>query len=210
MGRASRTVPGGTAYNDINLNWSVKMKTETALPHKRRKKKKLKPAERRIKLRDRLWPGSEKLIWHRLDNDGYITIPKLLSHICALLKELATNDPTRVYIDLWCRSFDEAIIEKIDEDEAAFASGYVGTRAKRTWTEHIYQLERLGFIKIEPDGNSPIGHILVVNPLLVVDELRKKKRVSDEWWNSYIARASAIGAVLPSDEGEDENEEAVE
>jgi len=172
-----------------------------------KKKKKLKPSERRTKLRDQLWPGSGKLVWNRLENDGYITIPKLLSLVCALMKDIANNDPTRVYIDLWCRSFDEGIIEKIDEDEAAFSSGYVGTRAKRTWTEHIYQLEHMGFIKIAPEGNCPIGHVLLMNPLLVVEDLRKKKRVSDEWWNAYIGRASVIGAALPSDDEEDDDAE---
>jgi hypothetical protein len=171
-------------------------------PSEKKKKKKLKPSERRTKLRDRLWPGAETQIWHRLHNDGFITIPKLLSLICALLKEIAANEPTRVYLDLWCRSYDEGIIENIDEDEAAFSSGYVGTRAKRTWTDHMYQLEKLGFIKIAPYGNSPVGHVLLLNPLYVVDELRRKQKskVTDEWWNAYIGRASVIGAVLPSDE----------
>lgn len=172
----------------------------------KKKKKKLKPAERRAKLRERLWPGSQNLVWTRHQNDGYITVPKLLSLICALLKELARNDPTRVYLDLWCRSYDEGVIERIDEDEAAFSSGYVGTRAKRTWTEHIHELEELGFIKVAADGNSQIGHVLLLNPLVVVDGLRKKKRVSDEWWNAYVARASAIGAVLPSDEENEDDE----
>lgn len=172
----------------------------------KQKKKKLKPAVRRAQLREKLWPGSDKMIWTRHENDGYITIPKLLSHVCALMKQLATNDPTRVYVDLWCRSWDEATIERIDEEEAAFSSGYVGTRAKRTWTEHIQQLEKLGFIKVAPDGNSQIGHVLLLNPLLVVDGLRKKKKVPDEWWNAYIARASAVGAVLPSDQDDEDDE----
>lgn len=173
----------------------------------KKKRKKLKPSERRVKLRDKLWPGAEKQIWHRKDNDGYITVPKLLSLVCALLKQIADNDPTRVYLDLWCRTFDEGIIENIDEDEAAFSSGYVGTRAKRTWTDHMHQLEKLGFVRIAAHGNSAIGHVLILNPLFVVDGLRRKpkSKVSDEWWNAYIARASVIGAVLPSDGDDDDD-----
>jgi hypothetical protein len=173
-------------------------------PEGRKKRKKLKPAERRAKLRENLWPDSEKLIWHRLQNDGYITVPKLLSLICALIKEFSTGDPTGVYLDLWCKSYDEGIIENIDEDEAAYSSGYTGTRAKRTWTEHIRQLEKLGFIRVAAHGNSPIGHILLLNPLHVAHELRHKgkggRKASDEWWVAYLSRASVIGAVLPSDE----------
>lgn len=176
---------------------------------RRKKKKKLKPSERRLKLRGHVWPGVEKKIWDRKENDGFITIPKLLALICSLMKQIAANDPSRVYLDLWCRSFDEGIIERIDEDEAAFSAGYVGTRAKRTWMEHMYQLDALGFIKIAPHGNSPIGHVLILNPLLVVHELRHKpkSKVSDEWWNAYVARASVIGAVLPSDADDVDDED---
>jgi hypothetical protein len=173
----------------------------------RKRKKKLKPADRRSQLRERLWPGSSEINWHRLRNDGYITIPKLLSLVCSLLKQLAKTDPTRVYIDLWCRSYDEGIIERIDEAEAAYSSGYLGTRAVRTWTEHMYELQRLGFIKIAPDGNCQIGHVLLINPLVAIDELRKRKKVSDEWWNAYASRANAIGAALPSDGEEEEDKE---
>src|ERR1700722_19170838 len=103
-------------FRRIQMNASVSASAATVetpqlgdrLSHakKKKKKKKLKPAERRIKLRDHIWPGAEKIIWHRLENDGFITIPKLLSLICALLKEIAENDPSRVYLDLWCRTFD--------------------------------------------------------------------------------------------------------
>ena len=115
---------------------------------------------------------------------------------------MAANDPTRVYLDLWCRSWDEGIIEGIDPDAAAFSSGYKGTRATRTWSEHMNELMKLGFIKIAPHGNSAIGHVLLVNPLDVVEELRGRKgiHISEEWWNAYLTRADAIGAVLPSDE----------
>jgi hypothetical protein len=69
----------------------------------------------------------------------------------------------------------------------------------------MHELEKLGFIKIAPDGNSQIGHVLLLNPLQVVDDLRRRKKIKDEWWNAYIARASVVGAVLPSDEVEDDN-----
>jgi hypothetical protein len=180
----------------------------TTSPVHKKKRKKLSPAERRLRLRDQLWPGAEKQIWHRLENDGYITIPKVLSLVCALLKEIADNDPTRVYLDLWCRSWDEAVIEGIDEDEAAFSSGYVGTRAKRTWTEHMDELEKLGFIRVAPNGNNRIGHILIRNPLLVVEELRArpKIKVPEEWWNAFLKRVNEVGAVLPSEEQDEDAE----
>lgn len=167
----------------------------------RPKKIRVKPAERRARLRETLWPGFVEKIWDRLKNDGFTTIPRLLSLICSLLKALAKNDPTRVYLDLWCRTFDEGIIENIDPDKAAFSSGYLGNRATRTWTDHMYQLEGLGFIKIKSEGNKQIVHVLILNPLLVIDELHKRKpsKISEDWWTAYVARANAIGAALPSD-----------
>lgn len=168
----------------------------------KKKRKKLSPAQRRMKIRDEFWPAAANEIWNRHENDGFVTIPRLLPLICALIKHNAKNDPTRVYLDLWCRVWDEGVIAAIDEDEAAFSSGYLGTRARRTWIDHINQLVKLGFIRTVPHANSEIGHVLIRNPLIVVEELRSKpkSKVTPEWWSAYIKRASEVGAVLPSDE----------
>ncbi len=138
-----------------------------------------KRADRRIKLRETFWKGSEHLFWNRKANDGYSTIPRLLSLVAALIKEKAEDDPSRVYYDLWCRVWgDEGIVTDIDEDDFAYSSGYTGTRAKRTWTKHIWQLEKLKFIKVAPDGNRAIGTILMLDPLKVCHEMHGKGEVS--------------------------------
>jgi hypothetical protein len=158
-------------------------------------------AERRLKIRDAFWKDAEQVIWSRLKVKGFITVPRLLSLACALIKELADDDPTSVYVDLWCRVWDEGLVESVDENDCAFSSGYVGSRAKRTWTDHMWQLQGLGFIRIAPDGNSQIGHVLMLDPIKVCHDLHERGKVSDEWWAAFVRRAGEIGAALPSDSG---------
>ena len=55
-----------------------------------------KAAEKRIQLRETLWPGASDGdgIWDRKQNDGFITVPRLLALIMALIKRLAAKgDP---------------------------------------------------------------------------------------------------------------------
>jgi hypothetical protein len=145
------------------------------------------------------------MVWHRKENQGFSTIPRLLPLITALIKEKSEGDPSSVYWDLWARVFDENLVEIENEEECAFSAGYTGTRALRTWRERMYELERLGFIRIKPSGNRKFANVLLVNPLLVVANMRKASRsgISDDWWTSYKDRAERIGAVLPeATEGE--------
>jgi hypothetical protein len=97
---------------------------------------------------------------------------------------------------------DEGLIDITDELALAFEAGYSSTRALRTWKEHVYKLEKLGFIKFKPNGLREIGYILILNPLDVCADLRKKdpKKVPDEWWNAFRKRAKEIGAIIPKQE----------
>jgi hypothetical protein len=156
------------------------------------------PARRREGLREQLWPGSGISIWHRLSNDGYATIPRLLPLVTHLIKHLATKgDPSSVYWELWARSHDEGIVSIINEKECAFASGYTGTRCVRTWREHIFQLIEMGFLRAERDGNQEYAHILIVNPLLVCAQLHSQGKTPPGWWTAFQRRAGEIGAVIP-------------
>ncbi len=169
-------------------------------------------SERRIDLRDKLWPGSGDRVWCRKTNDGFATIPRLLPLVMHLIARLSKKgDPTATYMEIWARSFDEGVVTYSDEAAAAYASGYSGARAVRTWHERIDTLERLGFIAVKPSGNRKVGFILLINPLIVCCEMRYKEpdRVPDAWWTAFLARASEIGARLPIDEPEVAPVEAV-
>lgn len=162
-----------------------------------------KADQRREELRERLWPESANLIWSRKTNDGFITIPRLLPLVMRLIDSLSRKGaPSVVYLDLWTRSFDQGIVTVVDEETFAYSSGYSGTRAVRTWREHVQKLADLGFIKIKPQGNREIAHILILNPLQVCADLYRGKPhvVTDEWWTAFVHRAGEIGAIVPDPE----------
>ena len=157
------------------------------------------PGQKRERLRGRLWPGSEAWIWERSENKGFVTIPRLLPLILHLIKRLAgKGDPTSVYMELWARVYDEGVVSIVDEEQCAYGSGYTGTRAVRTWREHMYKLAEMGFILIEREGNRPIGQVLILNPLAVCARLQEEGQVPDGWWAAFVRRASEIGATIPS------------
>lgn len=170
---------------------------QNTAPEKRKKKRK-PPSQKRLELRESLWPESENWIWDRHSNDGFTTIPRILPLVMGLMKKISNpGDPSMVYLDLWSRMFDEAIITVTDEETYAFSSGYTGTRAVRTWRERILRLSELGFIKVKPEGLREIGQILVLNPLSICSRLKKTTgNVPDEWWNAFLHRVNEIGASI--------------
>lgn len=157
---------------------------------------------RRETLRDNIWPGSDEWIWDINDpaTIGFATVPRLLPLVCHLLKHLAENkagDPSSVYTELWCRDYGQGIITISDEQDCAFASGYTGNRAVRTWRERMFALVELKFILAERDGNREYGQVLLLNPIEVCAQLRAEGRVPSEWWTAFVRRAGDIGAKIP-------------
>ena len=168
---------------------------------------KTKAAQKREALRESLWPGSAKMIWSRHTSDGFTTIPRVLPLVMHLIKQLSPKgNPAAVYLELWARAYDEMIVAITDEDTSAYAAGYSGTRAVRTWREHVLALAELGFINVKPEGNREIGQILILNPLAVCASLRKKQtgKVPEEWWTAFVKRVNEIGAEVPASEAREE------
>lgn len=157
---------------------------------------------KRETLRDNLWPGASQWFWNPNDPEtvGFATIPRLLPLILHLLKELSggrSGDPSSVYLELWSRDFGQGIIAISDEQECAFASGYSGNRAVRTWRERMYALVELGFILAKREGNREFGQVLLLDPIAVVTRLHTLGRVNEDWWTAFVARANEIGAKIP-------------
>lgn len=160
-----------------------------------------KHAKKRLELRDQLWPDAAEVTWSRSQNKGFTTVPRILPLVMCLINCMSNKgDPSRVYLDLWCRVFDEGFITIRDETEMAFSAGYSGTRAVRTWREHLQSLSDLGFLRTAQNGNRDIGHVLILNPYTVCAVLRKKssKRIPDEWWSAFLTRANETGATIPT------------
>src|SRR5579862_4450081 len=145
-------------------------------------------AERRAQLKTRYWHKDES--WDGSAN-GWFKGPRTLPLILALLSQKELNggrDISRVYLELLSRHMDGGVVEMGNESDHAYAAGYIGSRATRTWHERMQLLENLGFIKSKRIGGQKYKLILMVSPLFAVNELRKKGRVPAEWWEAYILR----------------------
>lgn len=154
--------------------------------------------KRREDLRDSIWPDAEKLIWNRKSESGFCTLPRTIPLINSLINQLSPKgkgDASRVYNELWFRAFDEGFIIVVDEQSHAYAAGYDSPRrGLRSWRERMDVLVDLGFIKISQDGLRKYGYVLLVHPDIAVESLRKKKKISDNWYNAYTKRMIEIGA----------------
>lgn len=151
---------------------------------------------RRMNMRKELWPDiSDDQIWSRATFTGFTTVPRTLSLIARIIDDLDKRTAGAIYLDLWCRSFDDYLIEIRDEYEAAYLSGYSGQRAIRTWRERISILEEYGFIKTYKTPHGAYRYILILEPHQVVDNLRKTNKVSDESWYFLTSLLVTIGQV---------------
>lgn len=171
------------------------------MPDPQPTKRRPRPEERRTAKREQLWPGSFEYVWCRKHQDGFATVPRLLPLVLALIRRVSpSGDPCPVYVDLWCRVFDEGFVKVTDPHAFAFSSGYSGQRALRTWRERVDTLADLGFIQVKPGAGYEVGYILLVDPLKVIARNKREGRLDDEeaWWSAYVDRAEEIGAELPS------------
>jgi hypothetical protein len=80
----------------------------------------------------------------------------------------------------------EGIIEMEHDADHAFAAGYEGSRAVRTWQERMKILEDNGFILRKKVGGR-FKLVAIVHPAIPVQRLRDKNKIPDNWWNAYIA-----------------------
>ena len=67
-----------------------------------------------------IWPDVKpEHLWDRAEFTGFTTIPRTLSLILRVIDGLDSRRLSRVYFDLWCRSFDDYVIDIKDEFDAA-------------------------------------------------------------------------------------------
>jgi hypothetical protein len=85
-----------------------------------------------------------------------------------------------VYVDLISRQRGEGLVEMEHEADHAFASGYEGPRAVRTWQERMKILEDKGFIKTVEVGNQRFKYVAIVHPTKAVQRLREKKMIPEK------------------------------
>lgn len=146
--------------------------------------------KRREELRLQHWPGEDEL-WTGEDEKGWFRAPRTLPLILALLatREISENkDPCKVYLELLSRHIDGGVVEMEHEADHAFASGYEGQRAVRTWQERMHLLDDLGFIRTVPIGNQQYKLVALVHPTVAIQQLYDKGKIKAHWWNAYCER----------------------
>lgn len=142
--------------------------------------------EKRQGILRREFPGWEHEVWHRSTDVGYTTVPKTISLIMRLMKMLCKGcDPSAVYLDLWCRIYDDSLIEVRDPREMGYASGFGDSWAVKAWRQRIRKLEELGFIKIAKRWEDEIGYVFLRHPDLVIQELQTEERIPSSWLKEY-------------------------
>ena len=158
------------------------------------------PGQKLREQREVYWPNSDSLVWTPKTGKGFFSAPRSLGLIATLIRLRAPKlDPSRVYIDLWARNFEEGVIEIGNEQDMAAACGYAqGTRSIRTWRERIDALVKMGFIRLAPSGTRKHGAVLLLHPDRVVATLRLDPSVSiPDWWLSlYDKRMREVGAPV--------------
>lgn len=130
-------------------------------------------SERRLELIKALW-GSEEVVktWHRLENDGYSTVPRYLPLIGVLLDGLSKGAPlSSTYLALWFRVSDEGLIEVRDKTVLAYESGFASDRGVTTWSGRMRKLKELGFISTREGSTGEFHNVLIVHPLVAVKKL---------------------------------------
>ena len=145
-------------------------------------------ADRREQLKNHYWRAESA--WNGTGS-GWFKGPRTLPLILALLSSKTLTggrDVSRVYLELLARHMDGGVVEIGNEADHAYASGYTGTRAIRTWHERIQILQRLGFIKSKHVGNQRYKLVLLVDPLVAIANLRKQGAVPEPWWEAYSLR----------------------
>jgi hypothetical protein len=157
-------------------------------------------AEKRLKLREELWPSAEPKLWHRTKENGWSTIPRTLSLLMTLIDLLKPGmNVSRVYLELWCRQLDDSFVVIDDEEGLAYSCGYMTAHNVRRLRERLGILKQLGFIDIQPNGRREYGYVLLLHPHKVARDIVNGSSRLDikRWKGAWLGRASEIGCELP-------------
>jgi len=166
--------------------------------------------DKELSLRDSMWPGAEKRLWHPKPHGGFITIPKTLPFLGRMMDEMSKNFPvSETYNALWCWTWDNNAFTRLNRmDEMAFAAGFTGQRGVRTFQDRLKRLEAMGFVELKAAGNSKMAFAYLPNPHVVMfhlydaltspgaaPEMREIARgLQEGTFNAFLARAQELGS----------------
>ena len=154
--------------------------------------------ERQIALRGKLWPGvHNRQLWYRKERDGFVTMPRLMPLIMNSMDYLSGKGfPVgQVYLDIWCRTFDEGFLQLNRPEEMAFHSGFSGQRAVRTWKDRMKRLAELNFVGLIPGPLGDMSFAILYNPFHVLKRAQISGILAENYWQSLVVRANEVGAL---------------
>lgn len=161
-----------------------------------------------LSLRNSLWPDAAARAWDRTSFGGFTTLPKTMPYLCRIMDDLSKGFPlSSTYLALWCATWDNAFVRLNRPGDLAFASGFSGERAERTWYDRMRRLEGIGFVETQPSGASKMGFAFIPNPHVVLFQLRDAKTdpsasperrklaagLTEGAFNAFVERALEIG-----------------
>jgi hypothetical protein len=154
-------------------------------------------ATKRQELLIQLWGDEldDLAVWSRHEHDGFSTIPRTLPHITRILDALAdAGSPLgQTYLALWCRVFDEGLVEIKDQAVVAYESGFGGKRMVSTWTSRMKKLRDLGFISTKKTFRGEFQYVLLLNPFVTIKKIYEDKP-QDERYIALVERMLEVGA----------------
>ena len=154
-------------------------------------------ARQKLSMRKSLWPAvDDDQLWDRQKSDGWLSIPRAMPLILRILDMLAPKGKpvSQTYLDLWCRTFDDAFVIVSKPREMTYYSGFSGERAERTWVSRMAILADLGFIDFRPGTNGLVHYVLLYNPYHVIKRHHQAGRMNESAYNALTERVIEIGA----------------
>lgn len=133
-------------------------------------------------------------LWQRKTNDGYTTLPRTLPLAMQAIDDRSKGQPAgHVLFCLWARSPDHPLVTI--ESPAIFASeaGFEGERAVDTWRRRMRTLQQLHFIDCKAGPAGSFHYVLLLNPNVIVEHMRRDGLVQDGLYARFIDRLADIG-----------------
>lgn len=155
-----------------------------------------KAAEKREKLREKLWTGTGPDVFNpgNKQTKGYARTPRVVPLVARLINEIGgTENAGSLYQVLWAQDWGQGIVEVRSFKGLLYEAGYAGKgpRIERTWEERIGILEDLGLVRTASRGLDRYGYVLLLNPYTVIPRMRtdalgdKEKAKFGTWLQQY-------------------------
>ncbi|WPO44881.1 hypothetical protein [Pseudomonas sp. S1Bt23] len=164
---------------------------------KQTKLKKVKMAERAAAQMEIHFPEyPEEWVWRRGSNNGFTTLPRSLPIAMQAVDCQTKGKPAgHTLFCLWARSPDHPLI--VIENQATFAgeAGFQGARAVDTWRRRMKVLKQHRFIDTKPGTSGEFHYVLLLNPNVAVENMRRQNMIQDELYGRFIDRVAEIGAM---------------